>query len=638
MKRKLSVLAATLATLLIGYQGFTNSSGSPTGRSGSPASNGNTCSTGGCHSAGTVSNQSITIGSNIPAAGYQANTTYTFTVTVDNGTSMNSTVGFNASVEDAAGHVGTISNAGTGAQITGSNYVTHTFSGRTATMGSRSWTFDWTPGSNPTANATVYVAVNFANGNGGTSGDVITSTSMMFSQAVSIPSYTISQINGVDASFVGDSLGVNCALTGVVHSIDFDGNNGYSFYIYDNTAGINVFSFSDVSNYQVAMGDSIRVYGDIAQFNGLLEIIPDSINLLASGVSLRAPNVVSTLGESTEGDYIRVNGFSVVDPTQWPGSGNNANVDITNGTDTLVMRIDRDTDIDGSPVPTGTFDVIGAGGQFDFSSPFDEGYQILPSSLQHILPGAVVINGVPLYQINQINGLDASFVGDSLNVNCALDGVVFTIDYDGNNGYSFYMYDNTDGINVFSFSDVSGYQVNRGDSIRVFGDIDQFNGLLEIVPDSILVLSTGVSLKAPAVVTDLDESTESEYIRLNGFSVVDPTQWPANNSNANVDITNGIDTLVMRIDRDTDIDGTPVPTGLFDVVGAGGQFDFSSPFDEGYQILPRDTNDIIASTAAVPCSAPFFSEYIEGTGNSKGFEVYNPTSGPLSLDPLCGGT
>ena len=457
----------------------------------------------------------------------------------------------------------------------------------------------------------------------------------MASSSVSVPAYTVSQINSLDANFSADSAGVVCSIDGVVYTDDFDGNGGYSFYMYDNTGGINVFAFNDEpGGYQAMRGDSIRVFGSIAMYNGLLEIDVDSIHSLATGISLASPMVVTDLDESTESEFIQLNGFTLVTPSQWPSAGSSANVDITNGVDTLTMRIDSDTDIDGSPAPMGSFNVVGAGAQFDSSSPYDEGYQVFPRDLQDITMNPVSINGVPLYTVSQINSLDANFSADSNGVNCALDGVVFTDDFDGNNGYSFYMYDNTGGINVFAFSDEpGGYQAMRGDSIRVFGDITMYNGLLEIAVDSIHTLSTGVSLVSPMVVSDLDESTESEYIRLNGFTLVTPSQWPSAGSSANVDITNGVDTLTMRIDSDTDIDGTMAPAGAFDVIGAGAQFDSSSPYDEGYQIFPRDSTDIIPAAMANPCSAPFFSEYIEGSGVNKGFEIYNPTAGVLDLGP-----
>jgi plastocyanin len=414
------------------------------------------------------------------------------------------------------------------------------------------------------------------------------------------PLYNIAQINTSDANGVADSIGVNCQVTGIVHSIDFDGNNGYSFYIYDNTGGINVFNFNDVTGYTSPLvGDSLALWGDIGQFNGLTQFGVDSIVVLGSGASVKAPRVEFAADESTEGDYIKLNGYRLLDASQWPTSGNSASVDITNGTDTVVMRIDSDTDIDGSTAPVGSFNVTGAGGQFDNSSPFTEGHQILPSSLTDI--EAVSASTLPLYTIAQVTTNDANGVADSANVVCELRGIVFTTDFDGNAGYGFYIYDATGGINVFNFSDVNNYTSPQvGDSIHVFGNISQFNGLTQIFADSIVLWGTNTSLITPAVVTDFDETTESEYIRINNVSLVDATQWPASGSNANVDITDGTDTLVMRIDRDTDIDGTPAPIGQFDVIGNGGQFDSSSPFDEGYQIFPSSLNDILLAPPANP--------------------------------------
>jgi plastocyanin len=235
---------------------------------------------------------------------------------------------------------------------------------------------------------------------------------------------------------------------------------------------------------------------------------------------------------------------------------------------------------------------------------------------------------IPTYPIATVTTNDANGEPDSLNVYCKVSGTVFTGDFDGNNGYSFYIHDGTGGINVFNFNDVPGYPTPTiGDSIRVIGEIDFFNGLTEIVPDSIVVISAGNTTVSPTLVFDLDETTESELIRLNGFYLADPTQWPATGSNSNVDITNGQDTLVMRIDRDTDVDGTTAPIAYFDLIGVGGQFDNSSPYNEGYQIFPRDSTDIIpimlptlgitevmpSSTLAAPIDGDWFEVTNFGT-------------------------
>lgn len=439
--------------------------------------------------------------------------------------------------------------------------------------------------------------------NGGSDYAAIDNVRIDTTTAAPMPSginYSIASVTTVDANGVADSLNVECKLTGVIHSIDFDGNAGYSFYMYDATGGINIFSFTDVGTYLApAVGDSIRVSGTIGQFNGLTQIGPDSIALLGSGVTLRQPNAVFAMDESTEGDYVKLFGFRMVDPTQWPSSTGSANVTITNGTDTIVMRIDSDTDIDGTPAPTGSFNVTGAGGQFDNSSPYDGGYQIFPSSLLDI--EAVASSTLPLYTIAQVTTSDVNGIADSLNVNCEVRGTIYSIDFDGNAGYSLFMYDATGGINVFNFADVNNYTSPQvGDSIHAFGSIAQFAGLTEILVDSIVLWGSNVALSMPTVVTAFDESTESEYIRINAVNLVDPTQWPASGSNANVDITDGTDTLTLRIDRDTDIDGTPAPIGQFDIVGAGSQFDNSSPHDEGYQILPSSLSDIILAAPTNP--------------------------------------
>src|SRR5690606_1075836 len=76
--------------------------------------------------------------------------------------------------------------------------------------------------------------------------------------------------------------GVPTTVTGVVHGINFSPAS-YSFYVIDpDNVGINVFSF-DPGSYVVQEGDQIMVAGVIDQFNGLLEIIPDAITVLATG-------------------------------------------------------------------------------------------------------------------------------------------------------------------------------------------------------------------------------------------------------------------------------------------------------------------------------------------------------------------
>lgn len=211
-------------------------------------------------------------------------------------------------------------------------------------------------------------------------------------------SVTIADVNGEDGvTGIADSLGGSYALSGIVQCIDFDGNAGYSFFLSNsNGEGINVFSFTDVGTYTMpTAGDSILVKGDLGQFNGLTQIVPDSITVETTGNATLSPVVVTALSEATESKYVTLENVHIVDTSAWTNSGSGFNVLVTDGgSDTALVRIDADGNIYGTPVPAGTFNVSGFGGQFDNSNPFDDGYQLLPCSLNDIVPVTTSINTV----------------------------------------------------------------------------------------------------------------------------------------------------------------------------------------------------------------------------------------------------
>ena len=132
---------------------------------------------------------------------------------------------------------------------------------------------------------------------------------------------------------------------------------------------------------------------------------------------------------------------------------------------------------------------------------------------------------------------------------------------------------------------------NEGDEVSVIGEIGQFRGLQQIVADSVFLLSTGNPLFGPEFTTSLGESEESKLIRINNLSVVSVVNTGTGD---NYTLTDGPNEYVMRIDADTELFGTTLPSN-FDAIGIGGQFNPSTnaPFDAGYQFLPRFFSDII---------------------------------------------
>jgi len=235
--------------------------------------------------------------------------------------------------------------------------------------------------------------------------------------------------------------------------------------------------------------------------------------------------------------------------------------------------------------------------------------------------------------IASIKGLDANLSPDSLGKKVALTGTVYGINNRAT-GVQFTIHDGTAGIQIFSPSNSFGYTVLEGDSVATKGEVGFFAGVTQLVfLDTLYKIGTGV-VPSPVLVQDLDESTESELIRLNNVSLVTPAQWDTAGKPAgfNVSVTDGQSTWEVRIDEQTNIFKTnmPKPTGKFNVSGIGGQFDNSSPYTSGYQIQPRSIQDIelISSvnniaTANVrvfpnPNNGQFTINWLE---NTKGFEA-----------------
>lgn len=192
--------------------------------------------------------------------------------------------------------------------------------------------------------------------------------------------YSIDDINDNDVNGAADSLGVTVELRGVVHCGDFASGNSIGFYLleYDNV-GINTYgSATGGFNYTVREGDSLHVFGTIDQFNGLTQIVMDSISLVDSFQTTVAPmTLTAAQTEAEENKLIEAVNVSLVNAADWTGTGSGFNVDVTDGTNTWDVRIDADVDLYTQPAPTGTFNIYGFGNQFDNSSPYDQGYQLL---------------------------------------------------------------------------------------------------------------------------------------------------------------------------------------------------------------------------------------------------------------------
>ncbi|MBC8266983.1 MAG: T9SS type A sorting domain-containing protein [Flavobacteriales bacterium] len=163
-----------------------------------------------------------------------------------------------------------------------------------------------------------------------------------------------------------------------------------------------------------------------------------------------------------------------------------------------------------------------------------------------------------------------------------------------------YIEDATAGLALYDPTALSGLQ--RGDEVTVSGTLKDYNGLLEMDPvNSNTTNSTGNSV-IPQVVTPIQigENTESELVQ------IDNVIFNSGGSLFTVgthDFTSNGETGKVYIRTGSPLENALIPMGLVTLVGISSQYTFSVPANDGYQILPRDSADIIQTGALIFTSA-----------------------------------
>ena len=193
--------------------------------------------------------------------------------------------------------------------------------------------------------------------------------------------------------------------------------------------------------------------------------------------------------------------------------------------------------------------------------------------------------------------------------------------------------DETGGISVYGSSFAN--KVNIGDSVIVTAELTQYNGLAEMVPNSssdVKVISSDHQVQ-PVIISISDimsqqwngvEDYEGRLVRINNVSISGSGNFTGGSSGQNYDIADTSGTLVsgLRIDKDvTSIVDSPIPLGKIDIIGVLGQYKFSSPYNSGYQLFPRDISDIVDDGAPLILS-PVLAAGIDTTS----FTVYFKTA------------
>jgi phosphatidylserine/phosphatidylglycerophosphate/cardiolipin synthase-like enzyme len=212
--------------------------------------------------------------------------------------------------------------------------------------------------------------------------------------------------------------------------------------------------------------------------------------------------------------------------------------------------------------------------------------------------------------IDSVRSHDANYVPLLLNDTVTVKGVVTTHQEFGS--VLVYFQVPTAGLVAYDATFCSG--VTRGDSVQVTGKVVQYGGLTELQPvTAYTILAQNVTTPSPISLTPTQvrsgEQWEGQLIKINGVTAVHNTSgvsvttWTVSSSGTNYRIFVGSDSCDIRIYATTNIAGTTIPAYPFNVVAVMSQYCTSSPYNTGYQILPRDLSDFTSESGGPTIAA-----------------------------------
>jgi phosphatidylserine/phosphatidylglycerophosphate/cardiolipin synthase-like enzyme len=166
---------------------------------------------------------------------------------------------------------------------------------------------------------------------------------------------------------------------------------------------------------------------------------------------------------------------------------------------------------------------------------------------------------------------------------------------------------------------------NRGDLVTATGTLTEFGGLLELGPTltALTVNATNQTLPTPELITpaQLGESLEGELVTVENV-VFDLAGTPIS-GNSTYNFTSNGEQGTIYVRAGSVLVGVNLPASAVTLVGIASQYDPATPFDSGYQILPRDENDFI-----LPPGVAILGQVVQENINTTSFDLTWATNNP----------
>ena len=200
-----------------------------------------------------------------------------------------------------------------------------------------------------------------------------------------------------------------------------------------------------------------------------------------------------------------------------------------------------------------------------------------------------------------------------------------------------YIQDNTGGLAAYSTSQTTG--ISLGDSVEITGPLSQFGGAIQISPINTVNNFGQANQIAPLLVgiANLGPNIEGRLIQIDNVTFPGAGgNFTVSGSGTNYPCTDGSNTVDLRINPNSNINGSAIPTGPQTVVG------LLSQFNGTYQILPRTTADIFTYSPPDKEIVVNFEgnnlftgdEYVVGTTTTTNFQIQNLGINPLTISSV----
>ncbi|RCW65890.1 5'-nucleotidase C-terminal domain-containing protein [Saliterribacillus persicus] len=212
------------------------------------------------------------------------------------------------------------------------------------------------------------------------------------------------------------------------------------------------------------------------------------------------------------------------------------------------------------------------------------------SSIEFVDPSVPSEPEEPEEPIDAIDISDARALGDGQLA--TIEGTVLASPSAiGNGQYNTYIQDNTAGINIFSYEQGDFPSLNKGDKVKVSGELETYNGLKEILPSTVEIIDQDQSLPEPQLITLAEmtdgstaEKYEGELVEVNGYITNIPDSPAGGGYNISI--------------VDEDFNGTTlrVMEGSLDIsaLEEGNWYDVTAIMSQynSYQLIPTEASDI----------------------------------------------